>query len=91
MNIPFIACAAAVALLAGCASTTPPRMDPTYAEAAANRFVATNHEAVDKLIAGFNLAAAGDNPARFDQFGDQELPERHIKLTGLGWQSHIEG
>ena len=62
MNIPFIACAAAVALLAGCASTTPPRMDPTYAEAAANRFVATNHEAVDKLIAGFNLAAAGDNP-----------------------------
>jgi hypothetical protein len=63
MNIKFLACATAIALLAGCASTTTAtRVDPTYEEAAANKFVATNHQAVDKLIAGFNLTAAGDYP-----------------------------
>ena len=62
MNIKLIFGATAIALLTGCANTTVTRTDPTYAEAAANRFVATNHEAVDKLVAGFNLAAAGDNP-----------------------------
>ena len=63
MNIKLILCATAAAVLAGCAGTTTvTRLDPTYEEAAANKFVATNHQAVDKLIASFNLTAAGDNP-----------------------------
>ena len=53
---------AALALLVGCASTTPVRLDVTYEEAAANKFVSTNRDAINKLVAGFDIAQMGDTP-----------------------------
>lgn len=62
MNMKFAVSALAVALLAGCANTSPPRPDPTYEEAAASKFVITNRDAINKLIAGFDLGPTGDTP-----------------------------
>lgn len=54
---------AAAALLAGCANnSTPVRNDPTYQEAANNQFLTSSRDAVSKLTAGFDLAAAGSGP-----------------------------
>lgn len=63
MKPAFIFCAStALALLAGCANTTPPRVDPTYEEAAASKFMVANREAINKLVAGFDLGPLGDTP-----------------------------
>lgn len=62
MNIKFILSATALVFLAGCANTVPVKLDPTYEEASANKFVSANHDAINKLVAGFNLSAAEDKP-----------------------------
>jgi TolB-like protein len=62
MNFKLIASAAAIALLAGCANTIPPHLEPTYEEAANNKFVSANREAINKLVAGFDLGPTGDTP-----------------------------
>ncbi len=62
MNMKFALSALAMALLAGCASTTPPRPEPTYEEAAASKFVVANRDAINKLMAGFDLGPTGDTP-----------------------------
>ncbi|GAB4399828.1 MAG: hypothetical protein OHK0048_14090 [Rhodoferax sp.] len=56
--------AALVALLglAACSNNAPVRPDPTYQEAADNPFVSVNREAINKLIAGFDLGPTGDTP-----------------------------
>lgn len=55
-------CAVALAALAGCTTAPAPRIDVTYEDAVANRFVATNREAINKLVAGFDLGPMGDTP-----------------------------
>ncbi len=62
MNMRYILSATALALLAGCANTPPPRPEPTYEEAAASKFVVTNREAITKLVTGFDLGPMGDTP-----------------------------
>lgn len=54
MNMKFTLCAA-LAVLVGCANTTPPRPEPTYEDAAASKFVVSSREAINKLVAGFDL------------------------------------
>ncbi len=53
----LLSCAAALAVLAGCAAPSGLRNDPTYDEAAANRFVALNKEAIGKLVFGYDHGA----------------------------------
>ncbi|GAB4217951.1 MAG: hypothetical protein Fur007_21810 [Rhodoferax sp.] len=53
---------AALGALAGCSNNAPVRVDPTYKEAAANEFMTVNREAINKLIAGFDLGPTGDTP-----------------------------
>ena len=62
MNMKLILSATVLALLAGCAGTTAPRPEVTYEEAAANKFVVTNRDAISKLFAGFDLASLVDTP-----------------------------
>lgn len=62
MNIKYLFCATAITLLAGCSNVATVRVDTSYEEAAANKFVATNHDAVMKLMAGLDLGPNGDNP-----------------------------
>ena len=62
MNMKLIVSATLAAILTGCANTTPPRPEPTYEEAAASKFVATNRDAINKLVAGFDLVPLGDTP-----------------------------
>ena len=62
MNIKLIISATAIALLAGCANTVAPRLEPTYEEAASNKFVTANRDAINKMMAGFDLGPTGDTP-----------------------------
>ncbi len=62
MNVKLILSATALALLAGCATSVPPRLETSYEEAAANKFVAANRDAINKLVAGFSLGPTGDMP-----------------------------
>ena len=62
MNMKFTLCATALAVLVGCANTTPPRPEPTYEDAAASKFVVSSREAINKLVAGFDLGPLGDTP-----------------------------
>ncbi len=62
MNKKLILTAFAMAVLAGCANNVPPRQDITYEEAAANKFVSANRDAINKLMAGFDLGPTGDTP-----------------------------
>ena len=52
----------AAVMLAGCAAPTGTRIDPTYEEAASNKFVALNQLAIAKLVDGFKLESSGDTP-----------------------------
>lgn len=61
MNFKLILCASALTLLGGCATSVPPRTDTSYEEAAANKFVAANRDAINKLVTGFPLGI-GDTP-----------------------------
>ena len=50
-------------LLAGCASNNVPvRTEPTYQEAASNQFLQSSSDAVNKLVAGFDLNSLGSGP-----------------------------
>jgi len=63
MNYKLILSAAtAVALLAGCGTPNGVRVDPTYDEAAASKFVALNKDAISKLVADFDRGPTGDTP-----------------------------
>ncbi|MDD2925231.1 MAG: FlgO family outer membrane protein [Rhodoferax sp.] len=62
MRYTLTLCACAAALLAGCTTSTPTRLEPTYAEAASSQFVTANREAINKLVAGFDLNATGGHP-----------------------------
>jgi TolB-like protein len=63
MNYKLILSAAtAVALLAGCGAPSGVRVDPTYDEAAASKFVALNKDAINKLVAEFDRGPTGDMP-----------------------------
>jgi TolB-like protein len=62
MKMKLILSSVALVLLAGCASTVAPRLDITYEEAAANEFVGANRDAINKLVAGFDLGPMGDTP-----------------------------
>jgi len=62
MKIKFILSAMALALLAGCAGTTAVRTEATYEEAAVNKFVIANRDAINKLVVGFDLGPLGDTP-----------------------------
>lgn len=54
---------AAAVVLAGCASNNAPiRTGPTYEEAAASKFMATNRKAIDSLVGGIDLAQLGGAP-----------------------------
>ncbi len=58
MNFKLIFSAlAAVAVLGACVAPSSVRMDPTYDEAAASRFVALNKDAVSQLIANYDRSA----------------------------------
>lgn len=56
----ILSVAAAVALLSGCGTPSNARLDPTYDEAAASRFVALNKDAIGKLVS--NFGAPGNTP-----------------------------
>lgn len=62
MKLKLILSAVAVALLAGCSTSNGTRIDPTYEEAANSKFVALNRDAINKLVAGFDLGPTGDMP-----------------------------
>lgn len=62
MNMKFIISAAAIALLSACASTVAPRLELTYEEAASNKFVGANRDAINKMMAGFDLGPTGNTP-----------------------------
>ncbi len=63
MNFKLIlTTAAAAALLAACGSPANVRVDPTYDDAAASKFVALNRDAVNKLIDNYDRAPMGDSP-----------------------------
>ena len=48
-------------LMSACASTNAPQ-NASYEAAAANRFVLANRDAINKLVAGFDLASIDDSP-----------------------------
>lgn len=62
MRFKFIPVVVTLAALAACSTSVNVRVDPTYEEAAASRFVATNRDAINKLVAGFDLGPTGDSP-----------------------------
>ena len=54
---------AAAALLAGCANNSAPvRVEPSYQDAAGSQFIASSHNAVTKLVSGFDRNALGGGP-----------------------------
>ena len=55
--------ALAAVLLTGCAANNGTvRIEPTYQEAASNQFLQSSREAVNKLVAGFDLNGLGGAP-----------------------------
>ena len=63
MNFKLIlTTAAAVALLAACGTPANTRVDPTYDEAAASKFVALNRDAISKLVENYDRGPTGDTP-----------------------------
>ena len=62
MNAKLILSATALALLGACANNLPARLETSYEEAAANKFVVANRDAINKLVAGFSLGPSGDTP-----------------------------
>lgn len=62
-NIALLS-ALAAALLAGCATsnTSDVRSEPSYQDAISNPFLQSSREAVNKLVAGFDLNALGGAP-----------------------------
>lgn len=63
MNFKLISLAfAAVAVLGACGAPSTVRMDPTYDEAAASKFVGLNRDAVNQLIGSYDRAPLGDTP-----------------------------
>jgi TolB-like protein len=62
MKSKIILSAIALALLGACSSPTVQRAETTYEEAAANKFVLANRDAINRLVAGFDLAPLGDTP-----------------------------
>jgi TolB-like protein len=62
MKSKIILSAIALALLGACSTTTVQRAETTYEEAAANKFVLANRDAINRLVAGFDLAPLGDTP-----------------------------
>lgn len=63
MNFKLIYSAlAAVALLGACAAPNVVRVDPTYDDAAASKFVGTNRDAVNQLIGNYDRGPLGDTP-----------------------------
>ncbi len=63
MNVKLLLCAvAAAATLVGCGAPSNLRADPTYDDAASSKFVTTNKDAVNKLIADFDRGPTGDTP-----------------------------
>ncbi len=72
MSAKILLCLTALAALVGCTTPPAPRVDVTYEEAAANRFVATNRDAINKLVAGFDLGPLGDtHPQRYCASADR--------------------
>ncbi|MEO5607262.1 MAG: FlgO family outer membrane protein [Polaromonas sp.] len=53
---------AAVLTLAGCASNPPPRLGPTYEEAANNQFMVANRQAINSLVTGIDLTTLAGAP-----------------------------
>ncbi|RPE70648.1 hypothetical protein EDC62_1131 [Tibeticola sediminis] len=53
---------AALSLLGGCTPSPVVRSEPSYEEAAASKFVATNRAAAEQLIAGLDRRSLGDGP-----------------------------
>jgi TolB-like protein len=63
MNFKLIlATATAVALLTACGTSSNVRVDPTYDEAAASKFVTLNKAAVSKLVENYDRGPTGDAP-----------------------------
>ena len=62
MNAKLILSATALALLGACANNLPARLETSYEEAAANKFVVANRDAINKLVAGFSLGPSSDTP-----------------------------
>ena len=65
MNSPCLTTALACAMaLSGCSwtSSTTGRMGPTYEEAAVNKFVGVNQGAINRLVAGLDLALLAGAP-----------------------------
>jgi hypothetical protein len=58
----ILSVAAAAALLAGCGAPSSVRVDPTYEDAAASKFVALNKDAINKLVGEFDRGPTGDTP-----------------------------
>lgn len=62
MKSKLILSALAIAALAGCSAPPVVRVDPTYEEASASKFVATNRAAALKLVDGFDMRSIGNTP-----------------------------
>ncbi|MGV8804381.1 MAG: FlgO family outer membrane protein [Polaromonas sp.] len=53
---------AAVVTLAGCSSNPPPRLGPTYEDAANNPFMIANRQAINSLVTGIDLTTLAGAP-----------------------------
>lgn len=62
MKFTRILTLAAAAVLAGCSTPANVRLDPTYDEAAASKFVALNRDAIVRLAGDFDRGPSGDVP-----------------------------
>lgn len=63
MNVKLIlSIATAAALLTACGTPSGTRVDPTYDDAAASKFVSLNKDAVNKLVGDFDRGPTGDTP-----------------------------
>ncbi len=62
MKIKLVLSALALGVLSACSSPPVVRMDPTYEEAAASKFVSTNRDAAVKLVDGLDTRSLGTGP-----------------------------
>ncbi len=62
MKFKLVLSALALGVLSACSSPPVVRMDPTYEEAAASKFVSTNRDAAVKLVDGLDTRSLGTGP-----------------------------
>ncbi len=62
LRLSLAAAAAATVALAGCSTTSSARVEPTYEDAAANKFMNANREAINRLVTGIDLAKLAGAP-----------------------------